>query len=417
MLRLLIAKSKNFSIITFCNVGVQIISLLFFAIIARAYEPEILGEYIIYLSYVSIVVIMCTGFYEQALFIDKKERRQSYIIAATIVVAIILSLLSLIPLYFIAPEYAIFLCFAVFGGALRVLSRSYAIVNGKLKNIAIFDLITSPIMPLLLVLGAKYFAQSTSTFLISVNAIMTLLIGATLYVYVIYLNNIRFIYSLKKGIFLSFLILKRYSNLPKYKMTSELVAVFSLRLPVLVMDKFFTANMAAFYGVAFRIAITPVTVITSTVAQMFLHKIRNNRINNESSFNVFIRYSLGLLVLALICVMTIFTISEWVIVQLFTDKYRFVAYILKLMSPYIAVLIAIIPLTSTFIVYEKQKYLLLIQLALLILTSVGYFFAVQFDNIDLGIIFSSISSFVVYGGAYYLMYKNYNNERNFMMKL
>jgi len=238
MLRSLFKGGKRFSVITFCNVGVQITSLIFFTIIARLYEPEILGEYLIYLAYVSMVVLISTGFYEQALFIDTKDRRQAYILAATLSVAFCISLVTFIPLVLIIPEYAVFVSLSVFAGAMRVVARSYGIVNGRLCQIAVYDFMLSPVMPLLFMLGAKVFGQSSSYFLISVNSMVSFFVSTVLLVYVLSLNKIKFTYPLTKSIYFSFCILRRYIKLPKYKMTAELIGVLSLRLPLFVIDRF-----------------------------------------------------------------------------------------------------------------------------------------------------------------------------------
>jgi O-antigen/teichoic acid export membrane protein len=401
---------KNFSIITSCNIGVQVISLIFFTIITRLYEPEVLGEYLIYLAYASIAILLSTGFYEQALFIDKKDRRQSYILSATLSIALCSALLSLIPVSLLMPDYAVFISISILGGAIRVIARSYGIVNGRLSQIAIYDLLLSPIMPLCLMIGAKLYGQNSSYFLISVNSLVSFFTSLILLVYVIKLNSIKFVYSLRNGFYFSLVLLKRYINLPKYKMPSELIGILTLRLPLFVIERFFTANLAAFYGVAFRIAITPVTVIISTVAQMFLHKVRYNRSNSIKTYSIFIKYSLFLLGISVLSIIFIFTLSEWLIVQLFTDKYTDVAHILKLLSPYIATLILVSPLMGTFVVYEKQKLLLLKNISLLVLTGLGYTVSVLFDDIDYGFLLFSLSAVLVYGYAYLLMYKNYKNE-------
>jgi O-antigen/teichoic acid export membrane protein len=410
MLLSLLKGGKNFSIITFCNIGVQVTSLVFFTIIARLYESQVLGEYLIYLAYASIAILLSTGFYEQALFIDKKNRRQTYILSATLLVAFCSSILALIPLSLLIPEYAIFISISILGGAMRVIARSYGIVNGRLNQVAIYDLLLSPVMPLCLMTGAILYDQETSTFLISVNSLVSFFTSLILLIYVIKLNSIKFNYSLKNSFYFSLVLLKRYINLPKYKMPSELVGILTLRLPLFVIDRFFTANLAAFYGVAFRIAITPVTVIISTVAQMFLHKVRYNRSNSIKTYNIFIKYSKFLLAVSILSIISIFTLSEWLVVQLFTDKYADVAHILKLLSPYIAVLILVSPLMGTFVIYEKQKRLLVIRISLLIFTGLGYTLAVLLNDIDYGFLTFSLSSVLVYGYAYLLMYRNYKNE-------
>lgn len=414
MLRSLFNGGKNFSVVSFCNVGVQVTSLFFFTIITRLYEPKIIGAYLIYLSYVSIVVIFSTGFYEQALFIDRKNRRQPNIIFATLIVAFCSSIIAYIPLALIIPDYAAFVSISVLAGAIRVIARSYGIVNGRLSHIAIYDLISSPIMPLFLMLGAKFFGQNSSLYLISVNALVTFFTSTVLFIYVVHLNKIKFVYSLKKSFYFSIFILRRYVNLPKYKMTAELIGVLTLRLPLFVIDRFFTASLAAFYGVAFRIAITPINVVISTIAQMFLYKIRNNRSNLIDTYDVFIKYSFLLLGISSSSLVVIFTLSDWVIVQLFTEKYSDVSYMLKLLSPYIAILILVSPLMGTFVVYEKQRYLLIIKLFLLVLTAIGYAIAVLTSNIEYGFMFFSLSSVLMYGVAYFLMYKNYKFERSQM---
>jgi len=120
---------------------------------------------------------------------------------------------------------------------------------------------------------------------------------------------------------------------------------------------------------------------------------------------------LNLLGISLLAIFGIFTLADWIIVQLFTDKYADVAHILKLLSPYVAVHILVVPLMGTFIIYEKQRYLLFLKSFLLAMTGFAYMVAIFTANIDYGFFLFSLSSVLVYGYAYFLMYKNYYNER------
>lgn len=384
---------KKFSFITISNFATQLIAVIGFTFVARVFAPNIIGEYVVYLSFVSIISLFSTGFYEQALFIDTDENNRRHIILLTLIISIFITILSLFFLKVFSIVYWVPISIAVLGSAIRVIARSIAIVNNRLVFMSLYSLVIAPSVPVTILIGAHFFSQESHWFLIRVNAGITLL-SSLIFLIVLSFNDVKKYNSIQLSKIWWFA--KRYKKLPQYKMTGEVTNALSVRAPTIVISNFFTTSLSAFYGMAFRIAVTPLTVVVGTISQMFLQELVSQKKYGAVKLSLLKKYTAVLLTIALIVTVLIFTVSEPVITLVFSAEYAMVSEFIKYMSPYIFVLILVSPLTSVFVVFEKQKYLLYQNAVSLIITIIAYSIAIRSSNLLWGVGLFSIGVFVLY---------------------
>lgn len=385
---------KKISSITFINILSQVVSLCCFILLSRAVTTDLLGEYIIFITYSAMFSMLSTCFYEQSLFIDKDLRDNKEQLGILVTIPLFSCLLFGLLLYLFGFQHALIISIVAFCGGLKVIARSFAIVKGNIVKLSFGELLASPIIPLSILVSVYFNGDSNIDSIILMYAFMSVLISLSFLWYFFFEKSINV--SLYKPLSLKGVLffIKRYKKLLIYKTPTELVNSLCLRVPIFIIEKYFSLSIAAFYGVAFRVLLTPITIITSTTSQLFINKISNIKSQPDSVLKVFYSYFFTLAVIAIVGSFLVFFLASPIVVMFFSVDYQQVADMLIRFIPYLLYLIIIAPLLSVFVIYEQQQELFYANVVILNFTLISYYLSVQEGDIYLGILLFSCVMFL-----------------------
>jgi O-antigen/teichoic acid export membrane protein len=193
-------------------------------------------------------------------------------------------------------------------------------------------------------------------------------------------------------------------------MPGELIGSSSMRIPIFIANEYFSKQMAAYYGVVLRIAITPVSIILANVAQIFLHQVSSNYKNGLPSFVIFIKYFCGLFLVGLMGCVLVVAYGEDLIVLVLGNKYETVGILLVDILPYIFMLAVVSPLTSVLYIFEKQNYLFYNKSAFFLATLVCFGYGAYIEDFFVGArlyaIFMAIIYTVIFLEIFIILYKD-----------
>lgn len=388
---------KNASVITICNIGMQIISVLGFVLISRLYTSDDIGEYVTFLAFVGILSIISTGYFDKALYIEKRKRFIVAIFKLSLVVSILVSILSFAVLSFVRVPYPLYIGFAVFATGVAQLTVVSNIANNKLIFTAVYRLVSAPVIPLAIILGKILFDVKVDK-MILLNVVGLFLTSITFFILSISYTKI----TIKRFAQVPFVniiaTIKRYKRFFYYSMTGELVGTAALRLPTILIKNYFGSSFAAYYGMAFRILITPISLFMGTISQIFLQTVSQNKRGNVSSLDDFIKYLLMLVILGGGISFGAFIFAKPIVIFLFTNKYVNVGSLIKIMSPYMFSMFVVSPLASIITVYEKQHYFFYNKVAFLVVSLISFGIGIYLNSF-----FIAIKLFVVLMVLVYLI--------------
>lgn len=387
--------SRKFGIITACNIAIQAISLIGFVFIARLYQEGQVGEYVTFLAYVGIITILSTGYYDQALYVEKRAAYVKLLRIIPIGFAVIGSIPVGLALYLTGVSYAHYIVVAMIAGGISVTAANICVSQNKLVFSSIYRLVTAPLVPGIIIAVAVLAGASSET-MIAVSSIGSLVLAVHFYFLVNPYKEIKFDSGFRHQVIVSIALIRRYRKFFYYGMFGELIGAAAYRMPVIQISNYFGAAYAAYFGVAMRIVITPISILTGTVSQMFLHKVSANKKNGIPSLNHTLKIFALLSVLGGLSSVFCVVLAEPVIVMLFTDKYVMIGEVVFWLSPFVFSLIAISPLTQVLTVYEKQEYAFYNKFSQLILSVGSFTLGYAFDSYILGIQAFSLSMTMVY---------------------
>lgn len=191
-------------------------------------------------------------------------------------------------------------------------------------------------------------------------------------------------------------VLVRYKRFPLYDSFSGLLNVSSWQLPSLLLPVFFSPVQVGYYALAYRLIVLPMDLVGGAIQQVFFQRASNaERDGNldelaESVFTVLLRIGLfPMLTLALIG-QELFSVvfgSAWAEAGLYTQLLAVWALIWFISSP----------LSTIYMVQEKQAFGLTINLANFVTRFVALVAGGLAGSARLAILFFGVSGIAVYG--------------------
>jgi O-antigen/teichoic acid export membrane protein len=385
----------SLSILVLCNIGTQIVSIVGFLLISRIFEVTVLGEYLEFLAIVTILSIVSTGNYDQALFVDRRRRLLKNLIFVSIFYSITLATLTTLILKLSGAEYALAVGVTLLSAGLQKLCISFNVSRNRHVVNAFFLLMVSPIRPVLIVLCGAFYDKGIEI-MIATYAIASISLACVFLIRslgnqlkIAEWTNFRFLLE-------SVALAKRYIKFLKFGMVAELFGTASLRVPIIIAAEYFEKNYAAYYGVAFRLVVSPILILVGNIAQLFKYRVSENKKSGLPSLSLFAKYLIFLILIGIAELIIILTSANYLVIFFLTETYAPVSDILIRMLPYIIMLTIVSPLTSVLAIFEKQEFLLYNKISFLIVSCLCFGYGVYVQDFYSAITNFSISMSCIY---------------------
>lgn len=388
-------------IITVVNILSQVLSMLGFLLVTKVVSPDFIGQYMVYLSIAAVISIVGSGFYEQALYIEVKKNETASIIGNVLAFTIFSNVLIFLLLLSLSVSHSLFISIFVFSSGIKVLARTYAVINEKILELAVWECLSAALVPIIIFILYSNFDLVSSDMMIEINAYGSFVISCFFFWNFVQRNiGLGCIFnSINIKGYLIFI--KRYKKLPFNKMTAELVNSLTIRSPTIFIEKIYSSQMAGFYGASLRIILSPISVFSSTISQLFTTSVVNDR--SRANKHLLTNLKLTIIMGVLISILA-YVFSDLFIVFLFGDEYKIAGDIIKCLIPYMFALVSFSPFFSIFVIAEKQKELLMFNVLILSVTLLSYAIGGYFYNLYLGIILFSFFSLAIHVIMTYRVY-------------
>lgn len=383
----------------------QALLILVAPILTRLYSPGDFGVYSLYTSILGILAVVACWRYELAIVLPEKDEDSSNLLALSILICFFMAIITLIMVVLFrfpvanllgAPELSLWLWFM----PLSVLTVGFfqafnywSTRRKQFKRLAVRQITQNTVTAATQIgIGALYPVASVGG-LIGGSIIGQLVATGRLAWQIIRDDGKIIIDAIRKEQLRC--MLDRYKEFPLYSSWAILLNTVSAMLPALLLGYFFTPITVGFYALGQRVLSMPMTLIGSSLAQVFYPEAsEKSRLGSldQITLKLFKQLvSLGLVPIVLLTIVApdLFGIvfgSQWVI----AGEY------VRWLSLWIFFQFISAPISTVYIVLEKQKEFLFFNL-LLILTRITALIIGGFNNDALlAIILFGVSGFVMY---------------------
>jgi len=392
--------SKNVLTLMTGTTIAQAIPIAISPILTRLYTPEDFGVFALFIAITSIFGSIANGRYELAIMLPKKDEDAINILALGFIINVILSLfLLLIVIIFhnyivkllnnkeISP-WLYFVPFSVFLIGIFNLLNYFNNRMKQYKDLAKANVYKSIGMAAVqLSLG---FLKAGVLGLISGQIFSQIISNAKLFFNIKKLKLFDKINKLKMIV-----VAKKYQNFFKYSIISTLFnSTSNIGMPIII-KIFFAIDVVGFYFFSNKIVRLPISLILSSLSQVYFQKASNLYHINKKELLIFtlkIQFKIAIILAPFLIVFSL--IAPYIFEIVFGKEWREAGEYIKYFAVFIFFNSLYSPISSLGDILSKQKLLLFFNLLLIF---VQLFIMLLFNNLNFKyvlLIISLISSFL-----------------------
>lgn len=279
---------KNISILVSGTTIAQLIPILLQPLLRRLYSPEEFGAYAVYLSLMGILVVIASLKYELAIILPDNDKFAINILALSLLINLVFctGILIIIAVFKerimsivnLPANYSLYLLLLPLGVFLFSMYQSinYWLIRKKLFfNISINKFIRR---------GSEGGGQLIMS---SLHASSGLLLGDIIGHFA---NNVSGIFqALRNDVVLQHIrlnrlryVLKKYAEYPKFNLIPGFMSTCSYLLPVIMINRFYSAENTGFFDLSKLLLSIPLALIANSISNVLLQSISEKSKSNLS---------------------------------------------------------------------------------------------------------------------------------------
>ena len=391
--------SRNIATLMTGSAIAQSIPILISPILTRVYSPEEFGTFALYIAFISIGASIVTIKYEAAILLPKKEENAKYLVYISSMFALFFSLVFFIIYIFFKVEINklfnltnnifYFVPFGMFLFAVYAILLQWANRKKEYKNMNINRLIQSS--------SISFFQILIGIFnKVSFGLILSDVIGRLLAVLLIINRVLKQVklefFSFKKTISL----IKRYKKFPKYEMPASVLNITSYELVYIIIPIYFSSITAGLYFLVFRVLMTPISFIGTSITEVFKNRAIEDLNNYNSCRLIYKKIFLLLFAIGIIPIIIILVWGQVIFAFIFGEEWKEAGLYAQILAPLALLRLISSPLSYLFIIKEKLELDLLLQFIFFILIIFSLVIGIFYNNINLLITLLSLSGCLFY---------------------
>lgn len=390
----------------------QAIPIAISPILTRIYSPEEFGIFAMYLAITAILSVLITGRYELAIMLPKKDEDAANILGLSVFLSFFVSLLLLVMVFIFGkqiselinmPEIKPWLYWIP---ASTLLTGIYQSLNYWSNRRAHYSrLAISRVFQSGGTAGGQLGAAiktSTSAGLIG-GQIFGLLTSTVVLAKLIATDDKKLIRKINKEDALE--QCKRYINFPRYLIIAHVFNTASSQMAVMLLNTLFSSVVGGLYMLTQRVLGAPVTLVASALGDVFRQEASHSFAHTGQCKEIYLSTFKNLLIIATPVFLVFYFIAPELFTIIFGEKWREAGEYAQILTPMFYLRFVTSPLSSMFMIAEKQRLDLLWQIFLFLTTTASLVIGYYFDEVKLALLVYMLSYVVMFSINGVMTYK------------
>jgi O-antigen/teichoic acid export membrane protein len=391
----------------------QIITILATPFITRLYGPEAFGLLAIFTSITSLISVIVCLRYELAIMLPKSDEEAANVFGLCILSTVAVSILLIPILYFSHQLLETTLNSSQIGDYLWVVPP-LIFLSGTFLALNYWNTRTKQFHRLAIAQVMRSVSSTGTQIGFGLNGYATggILIGATLigqlvstFVLGIQImrDHVSFFrqYITTKDIIL---VLKRYSNFPKYDIWAALLNTFSGMLPVFILAAYFNPTTVGYYALGLMVLQFPLSFIQGAISQVFFQKAAEAKNISHQKLKAVVGQTIKpLIFLAFFPAILFILIGPEIFSVIFGAQWEESGTYVRFLSLWIGICFVSSPISTLFSIFQKQQFSLIFNALQLISRIVALIIGAMIGSALIAIIFFSIVGFISNTVAYFYL--------------
>lgn len=346
-------------------------------ILTRLYPPEYFGLFEAFLAFLTILIPLASFRYEDALMLPEKDEEASHILGLSVVLigvgCVLSSLLYLagpaIATWFKTPDLAQWLYWIPPVLLVTRISKVFELWltrNKRFLPISVGQSAQSGVIASVRI-GMGFLGTPLGLFAGYLMGNLATLIG---YCYLVMRQKGSFLLSAisKKGMIAA---LRRFKRFPLFSMPSALLSALITRLPALLLLFFFDQATVGYFGRAYALFATPLSLLGASISQVFF--VEGVAANRSLKMPAFIRkVHAQLILIGLFPTLAIMITGPEVFGFILGKDWTVSGQYLQIIAPWLFLASMSSPLTRTFDILERQRLDLATSIVMFIFQTIAF---------------------------------------------
>jgi O-antigen/teichoic acid export membrane protein len=197
----------------------------------------------------------------------------------------------------------------------------------------------------------------------------------------------------------------RYRDFPRVLIVAHSLNLFSSRLPILIMPISFGTSAAGLYSLTQQVIGLPMQLVGSAIGDVFRQQASEEFRKTGSCLAIYLRTMRALMALYVVPFLVMATLSPNLFSFVFGEAWHSAGIMAQILAPMFFIQFVSSPLSSMFMIAEKQREDLLWQSALLAMTAISLGLGWMADSIEVCVTLFSASYCIMYGINLWMTYR------------
>ncbi|WP_252090520.1 oligosaccharide flippase family protein [Pseudomonas sp. MWU13-3659] len=415
MIKALIPKSsfaRNVLTLMTGTTFAQAVPVLVSPVLTRMYSPQEFGVFAFYLALVSILAVLATGRYELAIMVPRRDRSGAAItllaLAVSLVFCVVIFLVVLLfgrdiaKLCNMSDHYQIFYWVPVSVAFMA----GYQALNYWCNRIGYYR-----------PMAMARISQSISMSTVQVGAgplgggVFGLLGGGVVGHFSAFAFLLLRVRRSDGRVFrrcrapLLRAVARRYVDFPKYLIVAHSLNMASFQAPVIVLGALFTSSVSGFFMLTQRVVGAPMSIVASAIGDVFRQQAGRMYAEHGQCREIYVGTFKRLLSIAVPAFIVFFLVAPSLFALVFGEQWRVSGDYARVLTPMFFFQFITSPLSSMYMLAQRQRLDLLWQSGLFLLTGLSFVMAFVFDSVEVGLYCYSASYSFMYAVNGVLSYR------------
>lgn len=405
--------SKNVLVLFVGTVIAQAIPLAISPVLTRLFTPEDFGLFALYFGISQIISVFMAGRYEMAIILPEKDEDAVNIVALSVAITFIVSLLCFIiillfkffiPVHLTNPNILKYLLLmpitilalgfsSIFSFWLNRKEHYKSISGGKIAR-SVFSSFFS--------IGFGLTVFKTGGLIIADT------IGQVVSGLYVFFKSLRYDKKIISQISKHKMLIqaRRYEQFPKFNLLSGFLEKGSGHIPVILLTSFFGSTITGFFSLSQRLIAAPEILISVSIGNVFRQQANIEYIEKGNCVDIFMKLFRLLLKIAIVPFILLFLFAPFLFSFIFGPDWRVAGEYTQIMTIMFFLKFIISPLSNMFFIAEKQRIDLIIQIILFSFVFLSFFAGYKiFDHPRIAILLYTITYSIKYCIEFYLSFK------------
>jgi lipopolysaccharide exporter len=383
---------NTFSLIT-GTTAAQIIGIVTSPIISRIYSPADYGIFALFVAVTSILSVFIAGRYELAIMLPASHDEAFSILKLSIFITVCNSFIVafvflpifnfiLNPLIFHFHDITWIFLIPIMALCAGLFQELYYWSNRlkRYKNMAMIQMYQGIIGAALTI--AFGFMRMGGNGLI-VAALFSQIIGTILLLYQNWRSDKGMLDIKRNDSYLT--LMKKYRDFPLYSLPTAFLDVFSMQIPVFMINKLFSNSSLGLYSFANKILNKPMSLIGSAAGQVFYQKFSESVENPKKAISLLIKTWVFLFMVAVLPMTTIALFGQDIFAFVFGKQWAEAGKIAMILAPMLLIIFISSPTSTAYVALRIQHLLLIFGITVVIYRPIAFLLGGKYHSLNIGL--------------------------------